>query len=239
MRLNKFLSHAGVCSRRKADEFIKQGRVKINSCVVKELGTKVDPFKDKIEVDGKLITPYIKFVYIALNKPTRVISSVFDPQGRRTVIDLVPKTFRNKAIVPVGRLDFMSEGLILLTNDKELIHKLTHPRHHIPKIYMVSVKGDVTEDKLDIMRKGMVLRDSTKLAPVKVKIKNRKGREFLLEMVLVQGINRQIRRMCHDLDLSILKLERISIGPISLGELKPGSYRHLSNREIKALKKIL
>ena len=238
MRLNKFLAHAGICSRRKADELIKQGRVKVNSKVVQTLGIKIDPNKDKVEVDDKVVVLTNSYIYLVLNKPVEVITSLRDPQGRKTIMDFIPSSIKSKGVVPVGRLDYMSEGLVLLTNDKELVHKLTHPRHHVPKSYIVKVKGSITEKKLKIIREGMVLNDGTVLAPVKVDVLNSNKKIHTFKMTLFQGINRQIRRMCKDLDLVVLKLLRISIGPIKLKNLKPGKYRILSDDEVKELLRI-
>ncbi len=238
MRLNKFLAHAGICSRRKADELIKQGRVKVNSKVVQTLGIKIDPNKDKVEVDDKVVVLTNSYIYLVLNKPVEVITSLRDPQGRKTIMDFIPSSIKSKGVVPVGRLDYMSEGLVLLTNDKDLVHKLTHPRHHVPKSYIVKVKGSITEKKLKIIREGMVLNDGTVLAPVKVDVLNSNKNIHTLKMTLFQGINRQIRRMCKDLDLVVLKLLRISIGPIKLKNLKPGKYRILSDDEVKELLRI-
>ncbi len=238
MRLNKFLAHAGICSRRKADELIKQGRVKVNSKIVQTLGVKIDPDKDRVEVDNKVVVLSNSHIYIVLNKPVEVITSLRDPQGRKTIMDFIPLSMKSKGVVPVGRLDYMSEGLVLLTNDKELVHKLTHPKHHVPKSYIVKVKGSVTEEKLRIIREGMVLKDGTVLAPVEVDLLKSDKKIHILKMTLFQGINRQIRRMCKDLDLIILKLLRISIGPIKLGNLKTGKYRLLSEDEVKKLKEV-
>ncbi len=236
MRLNKFLAHAGICSRRKADELIKQGKVKVNSKVVQTLGIKIDPSKDKVEVDNKVIVLTDSYIYLILNKPVEVITSLRDPQGRKTIMDFIPSSIKSKGVVPVGRLDYMSEGLVLLTNDKELVHKLTHPRHHVPKSYIVKVKGTITKKKLKIIREGMVLKDGTVLAPVEIDLLNSNKKIHTLKMTLFQGINRQIRRMCKDLDLVVLKLLRISIGPIKLKNLEPGKYRLLSEDEVEKLK---
>ncbi|WP_457571020.1 pseudouridine synthase [Desulfovulcanus sp.] len=240
IRLNKFLALAGVCSRRKADELIAQGQVQINGQVITELGKKIDPARDKVTVAGKTISPdqvlNKKFTYVLVNKPIQVVTTLKDPQGRKTIVSLLPNSLQKQRLFPVGRLDYYSQGLIILTNDGELALRMTHPRWEHPKTYQVLVRGKINPRKLDIMAKGMVLREGEKLAPVKVKIIWQKPNLALLQMTLIQGVNRQIRRMCRDLDLTVLKLERTRQGPISLGSLKPGQWRHLHPKEIKALR---
>ena len=238
VRLNKFLAAAGVCSRRKADRLISSGRVFVSGSRITELGSKIDPRKDRVEIEGlgPVDDSYSPPVYIMLNKPVRVISSVHDPQKRKTVMDFLPQQIRDARVYPVGRLDYFSQGLILLTNDGELAHKLTHPGFEHPKTYHLDIREQVGENILDEMRSGMVLEEGKKLAPVEVK-KIFTGREKTrLEMNLIQGINRQIRRMCRDAGLTILKLERVAHSGVNLGDLAPGKWRHLSPEEIKILK---
>ena len=241
IRLNKFLAQAGVCSRRKADELITRGEVQINGQDVTKLGQKIDPARDKVTVAGKTISPdqvlKKKFTYVLVNKPIEVITTLKDPQGRKTIISLLPETLQKQRLFPVGRLDYYSQGLIILTNDGELALRMTHPRWEHPKTYQVLVRGKINPRKLDIMARGMVLREGEKLAPVKVKIIWQKPELTLLQMTLIQGVNRQIRRMCRDLDLTVLKLERTRQGPINLGSLKPGQWRYLLPKEIGALRK--
>ncbi len=241
LRLNKALSVAGFCSRRKADELIKQGKIEINEKLVTEPGIKVAPSTDKVKVQGKkvnIFTPAEKdYTYILLNKPIQVISSSQDPQGRETVLDILPAALRQQKLVPVGRLDYMSEGLLLLSNDGEFINKVTHPGFEIPKKYLVRIKGEVDNKKTGQLQNGMTLQDGEKLAPVEVrKLKKEKNNTFLLELVLHQGKNRQIRRMCRDLDLTILKLQRTKQGPIELAWLRPGEFRYLREKEVNELK---
>lgn len=239
VRINKALAMAGVCSRRAADELVAQGLVAVNGQTVTEAGTKVDPARDRITVRGEAVgldeSGPEALVYVLLNKPTQVVTTASDPQGRKTVLDLLPGEFSGVRLFPVGRLDFFSQGLILLTNDGELANRLTHPRWHLPKVYRVTVRGDVSDRALDIMRGGMTLAEGEKLAPVEVTVAKRQAGTVQLEMTLIQGLNRQIRRMCRDLRLTVLRLERVAQGPVSLGKLREGQARALSSDEVAAL----
>jgi 23S rRNA pseudouridine2605 synthase len=239
IRLNKALAQAGVCSRRAADELIAAGRVSVNGTVVRELGTRVDPDKDSLTVDGAPVNlrqgdeaP----LYLVLNKPVHVVTTASDPAGRRTVLDLLPDAIRSRRPFPVGRLDYMSEGLLLLTTDGELAHRMAHPRYHLEKIYRVEFRGAVTQQMVETMEQGMLLSDGTRLAPVKVRREHSGGERTTLELTLRQGINRQIRRMAEDLGLTILKIMRIAQGPVRLGMLPIGSSRELTSKEIQELK---
>ena len=239
LRLNKALASAGVCSRRKADELIQSGSVTVNGLIITEMGMRVTPGQDKVRVDGREIAlcpepaeqPHH---YVLLHKPIQVMSTAHDPEGRTTVLDLLPASLRQHRLYPVGRLDYFSEGLLLLTDDGELTNRLTHPRYHLPKVYEVTVREQPGRDQLDRMRRGMRLKEGEKLAPVKVEISSDSPNTFML--TLHQGINRQIRRMCRDLGLTILTLRRVQIGPLFLGTLGKGECRHLQPRELAALK---
>ncbi|MFP4168312.1 MAG: pseudouridine synthase [Desulfonatronovibrionaceae bacterium] len=238
IRLNKFLAAAGVCSRRRADGLIASGRVFVSGHRVTELGCKVDPEKDKVEVEGVgLVSVAGRPLYIMLNKPVRVISSVSDPQNRKTVVDFLPREIRTQRIYPIGRLDYYSQGLILLTNDGDLAHKLTHPGFEHPKTYEIKIREKVSKEALDRMRLGMTLREGDRLAPAQVKRIPGKEQSTRLEMTITQGVNRQIRRMCRDEGLTILRLERTAHSGIVLGDLPPGKWRHLSPEEVNGLKK--
>ncbi len=239
LRLNKALALAGVCSRRKADELIFAGKVRINGDIVEEPGRQIDILTDKVEFQGKSLTfdSQEDHLYLMLHKPIRTVSTVFDPQGRSTVMEFIPEEYRTRRVVPVGRLDFFSEGLLLFTTDGDLHQRLTHPKHHLPKLYEVKVRGEVTNAKLAIIRNGMKLAEGERLAPVPVSIMRRDKSCVWLSMRLIQGINRQIRRMCRDLDLTILRLQRVSLGPIKLAELPAGECRKLREEEVSALKK--
>lgn len=237
LRLNKAIAQAGLASRRAADAMIQEGRVTVNGVVVTEPGTRIDPAADAVAVDDiPLSKPATQgHTYLLCNKPVRVVSTARDPQGRQTVIDLLPPKFAASRLYPVGRLDYFSEGLLLLTDDGEMTLRLTHPRYHLPKTYRVTVREEPSRAMLETMRRGMTLAEGEKLAPISVKLLD--GRGFVLEMVLNQGINRQIRRMCRDLGLTILRLIRTAIGPLHLGDLAPGAVRELSPNELTALKK--
>ena len=242
-RINKFLAQAGVCSRRKADEYIAAGRIRINGRVVTELGTRVDPGQDEIEVDGTLLShpdtadSKDQHTYILVHKPVQVVTTANDPQGRKTVLDLLPASDQSRRVFPVGRLDFMSEGVLLLTSDGELTNRLTHPRWEVEKVYSVTVRGTVAKWQIQQMRAGMFLKEGERLAPVGVQQTAYAAESTQLEMTLHQGLNRQIRRMCRDLGLTILRLQRIQHGPLALGNLAPGQWRALNDMEITALRK--
>ena len=240
MRLNKAIAASGLCSRRKADELIAQGRVSVNGQPVQDMGRQIDPQADRICVDGRLLSPgrsaQSGHVYILLHKPVQVVSTASDPQARTTVMDLLPPPYRQRRPVPAGRLDYFSEGLLILTTDGELVYRLTHPKWHVTKLYKVLVRGQVTEAKLLRMQQGMHLAEGEHLAPVQVTAGQAENDTTWLSMTLIQGINRQIRRMCRDLDLTILKLIRVQEGPISLGNLPAGHMRVLSAEEVFSLR---
>lgn len=235
VRLNKAIAASGLCSRRKADEFILAGRVVVNGVPEVNPGRQVQPH-DAIAVDGRLLTGAQNFCYLMLYKPVQVVCTVSDPEGRPTVMDYLPQDVRKLRLYPVGRLDYFSEGLLLLTNDGQLAQRLTHPRHHQPKVYEVLVRGAVPGAALTAMRRGMTLAEGEKIMPVEVDVRPLDN-GTLMRMVLHQGINRQIRRMCRDFGLTILRLKRVAQGPLELGRLTPGSARHLTTAEVAALKK--
>ena len=237
LRLNKTLAHAGIASRRAADAMIQEGRVSVNGKAVIEPGNRINPETDIVTVDGKPLSlgDRTEYTYLLCNKPVQVVATVKDPQGRKTIMDLLPAPFNKLRLYPVGRLDYFSEGLLLLTNDGEMTLRLTHPRYHLPKTYHVTVREKPTNAMLETMRHGMTLAEGEKLAPVQVTLLS--GEKFALEMVLNQGINRQIRRMCRDLGLTVLRLVRLSTGPLSLGNLAPGAMRELTPQELVSIKK--
>jgi len=244
IRLNKALADAGVCSRRKADEYIFSGAVRVNGQVADNPGIRVMP-GDRISLNGRPVVlreQESKTCWLLLHKPVQVVSTARDPEGRETVLDLVPEPWCHKRLYPVGRLDYFSEGLLLLTDDGELAHRLTHPRWHLPKVYHVLVRPEGGEETVNAalarFRRGMTLSEGDRLAPVEVRIlptQSRRG--ILLEMVLHQGLNRQIRRMCRDVDFTVLRLKRVQEGPVELGGLAPGMVRPLSSAEIAALRR--
>lgn len=239
IRLNKALAHAGYCSRRAADELIAAGKVQVNGKQA-EAGQQVS-LTDQIKVEGKPVKLNINepYRYIMLHKPVHVVSTAKDPQNRQTVLDILPENLRYSRVYPVGRLDYFSEGLLLLTDDGELTFRLTHPGWHIPRVYEVKVRGVVEEAKLQTMRAGMTLQEGEKLAPVEVEVEAVERGDSVLKLILHQGINRQIRRMCRDLDLTILYLRRVEIGPLKLGALPLGEARRLTEQEINLLYKAL
>ncbi len=232
-RLHKVLAHAGVESRRAAEEMILAGRVAVNGRVVTVLGTKVDPEHDSITVDGKPIPKRIKHTYLMLNKPAGYITTVSDPERRPTVMDLVP---HNSRIYPVGRLDANSEGLILMTNDGEFANLLSHPRYSYEKEYHVAIPGTVKEEDLRALREGVVI-DGRRTAPAQVRVLSSDGRATWLSMTIHEGRKRQIRRMLHALGYGVERLMRMRIGPLWLGSLPRGAYRYLTPAEIGMLKR--
>jgi 23S rRNA pseudouridine2605 synthase/16S rRNA pseudouridine516 synthase len=240
-RLQKVLSELGVASRREAEEMIRRSRVRING-VLAQIGQKVDPEKDKITVDDQPIVAHHRppLVYVLLNKPLGVVSTCHDPQGRTTVLDLLPQQLRKgTGIHPVGRLDAYSSGALILTNDGELTYRLTHPRHSIPKTYQAVVKGHPSKAVLDKWRRGVML-DGKITRPAEVSLLERFADNSRLEIVLKEGRNRQIRRVAEQLGYPIVQLHRIAIGSIHLQtsntpRLKEGQYRVLQDAEIRCL----
>lgn len=233
IRLNKYIASTGQCSRRAADELIAAGRVRLNGHPA-QAGDRVFP-EDTVSVDGRPIREESDQVCLMLHKPVQVVSTAFDPQGRKTVLDYVPKRFRHLRLYPVGRLDYFSEGLLLLTNDGALAQRLTHPSHNQSKVYKVLVRGHVRDDQLKILRSGMRLAEGDVTAPCEVRAEERRG-ETILTFTLHQGLNRQIRRMCRDVDLTILRLRRVAEGTLALGSLGPGEVRELTAAEVRSLK---
>ncbi len=232
-RIQKILSEMGITSRRKAEELIIEGRVTVNGQTA-TLGMKADPVKDHIKVDGKLLTRPEPKVYIILNKPQNVITSLHDPEGRPTVKDFLKGV--KYRVYPVGRLDYDSEGLLLLTNDGDFAHAMLHPSKKIFKTYHVKVKGAPEDEKIDILKTGVKLGDGT-TAPAKVKkIKTTENNSWL-EITIHEGRKRQIRRMLEKVGHPVLKLKRIRINGIELGKLESGEYRYLKLKEIDNIKK--
>lgn len=232
-RLQKYLANAGVASRRKCEEIILAGRVKVNGKVVRELGTQITPGKDKVQVDGLKLETQPKKIYIMLNKPRGYVSTVTDDRGRKTVMDLIKGV--KERVYPVGRLDYDSEGLLLLTNDGELTNALTHPKHQVSKTYKVRVKGVPTVDKLEKLAKGIELEDGI-TAPAKVLLTHVLNGNGLLEITIYEGKNRQVRRMCEHIGHPVLRLVRTHIGPLELRKLGSGEYREISKFELTSIK---
>ena len=234
-RLQKVMAHAGVASRRKSEEIIAEGRVKVNGVVVTEMGTKVDPAQDTIEVDGEEIEKETK-TYLKLHKPRDYVTTVNDPQGRQTVMDLIHGI--DKRIYPVGRLDLDSSGLLLLTNDGDLTNKITHPSHELDKEYMVVVNGELSQKELNRFKNSIQLEEG-KTSPAKIEMVNQDPKNTTYKVTIHEGMNRQIRRMFDQLGYQVVSLIRVRIGNISLGSLKPGEYRKLSRKELQDLLRLL
>lgn len=234
VRLNKAIAATGHCSRRKADELILAGRVRVDGQPESNPARHVLPF-ESIMVDGRILSAPQAFTYLMLNKPVQVVCTVSDPEGRPTVLDCLPQEFKGLRLYPVGRLDYFSEGMLLLTNDGQLAQRLTHPRHHQPKTYEVLVRGSVPEEALKTMRRGMRLAEGETLLPVDVTAQPAGGNTSM-QMVLRQGFNRQIRRMCRDLGLTVLRLCRVAQGALRLGNLASGKVRPLTDAEIAKLR---
>lgn len=231
-RLQKILARAGIASRRKAEELILQGRVLVNRQVVRQLGTKADPERDRIELDGEVITPNGPRVYILLNKPKGYISAVSDPLGRPVVSELV-KGVKLK-VFPVGRLDYDAEGVLLMTNDGVLTNKLIHPRYGIPKTYLVKVRGVPDEKDLARLRDGVYLEDG-KTLPARVKLIRTMGKNPWVSLTITEGRNRQVKRMCQAIGHPVMKLKRVEFAGIKLGDLRPGDFRMLTRNEVERL----
>jgi|DewCreStandDraft_4_1066084.scaffolds.fasta_scaffold03850_4 pseudouridine synthase len=232
-RLQKVLATCGCGSRRECERFIADGRVAVNGVVVTELGTRADPERDRITLDGRPVQPP-PLRYIALYKPRGVASTRRDPHAKRTVMDLLPPDLQH--LYPVGRLDVPSEGLVLLTNDGDLANRLTHPRYGVPKVYRVTVSGIVTNAEVEMMRRGMDLEDGRTLpAGVVVDARDLKEDRTRLEVVLTEGRKRIIRRMFEALGHETLRLKRMAIGPVTLRGLRPGEWRELTPEELAML----
>ncbi len=234
IRIQKIIADSGLCSRRKAEELIGQGRVTVNGhrC---SIGDKADPERDKIVVDDKpLAAPVKEKRYIMLNKPRGYITTMSDEQGRRTAVELLDGV--EERVVPVGRLDRNSEGLLLFTNDGELANEITHPSRHVSKTYRVTINGRVSEEQLMRLSSGVVLDDGKKTLPCTVEVLTEEQNRTVLRIVIKQGLNRQIRRMCAAVGLDIGRLKRVAIGGVKLGVLKPGEWRDLTKEELRMLR---
>ena len=233
-RLQKILSQAGVASRRQAEQIIVEGRVTVNGAVVTELGSKADLATDHIKVDGRLIHAPKRQVYVALNKPNNTVTTVSDPQGRTTVMELL-RGLRER-VYPVGRLDYHSEGLLLLTNDGELANGITSAGSHIPKTYLVKANGTLSSDQEEHFRRGVPI-SGRRTRPAGLKIA-REAENPWYEVTLHEGRNQQIRLMFKHFGLLVEKLRRVRIGPVELGPLKPGQFRYLTDEEVRRLKRM-
>ena len=233
-RIQKILAKAGIASRREAERMILEGRVVVNGAVIDALGFKADPARDHIKVDGKRIPHFESRIVLLLNKPRGYLSTVKDPQGRATVMDLLTKV--RGRIYPVGRLDFDAEGLLILTNDGDLAHLLSHPRFSIPRTYLAKVSGVPDDKTLNRLKKGVSLEDGQARA-VSVLILRQGEKNSWVRVVVTQGRNHLVKRMFMAIGHPVLKLKRVGFGPIHLGTLPPGKVRYLTPEEIEKLKK--
>ena len=233
VRLQKFMAEHGVASRRKSEELIAAGKVKVNGHIA-QIGDKINPYKDLVTVRGEKITHIKKrkMIYIMLHKPRGYVTTVSDERGRKTVMDLIPDI--KERVYPVGRLDKDSEGLLLLTNDGVFTNCMTHPSHEYAKVYRVTVRPAVNDVVLNNLRSGIEL-DGKKTAPAEVTVLSEEENRVVLEFILREGRNREIRRMCESQGLEVARLKRTAIGSLKLGMLAQGKYRELSEQEVKKL----
>ncbi len=233
-RLQKYLANCGIASRRKCEELILQGKVSVNGKVVTELGTKINPQKDKIEFNGKTVKNEENKIYILLNKPIGYVTTVKEQFGRDKVTDLVKVKER---LVPVGRLDMYTSGAIILTNDGDFVYKVTHPKNEVTKTYTVTLKGQVSNEEIEKLRSGVILDDGFITSPAKVKkiMEDKESNKTRLEIVIHEGKNREVRRMCEAIDKKVLALHRSKIGKITLEGLTIGKWRHLTENEVNSL----
>ncbi|SNB46040.1 pseudouridine synthase [Geobacter sp. DSM 9736] len=231
-RLQKILSQAGIASRRQAEALITAGRVRVNGAVVTELGAKADPVTDTITCDGKPVKPIGRKVYVLLYKPPGYMTTLKDPAGRPIVTDLLKGV--GERVYPVGRLDYNTEGLLLLTNDGAWANSLAHPRHEVEKEYLVRIQGLPSADQIRQLEEGVVL-DDGKTAPSKVRQLNSSQKNSWFSITIHEGRYRQVRRMCETVGLSVVRLKRIRYGSLDLGDLRPGQYRLLSPGEAEQM----
>ncbi|MDI7247288.1 MAG: pseudouridine synthase [Bacillota bacterium] len=234
-RLQKVLAEAGVASRRRSADIIRDGRVQVDGVVVREPGARVDPVHVEIRVDGKPITVDDEKAYVLLNKPAGYLCTARDPQGRPTVLDLVPCAGRR--LFPVGRLDFDTEGILLLTNDGDAAYALTHPRFEVPKTYMARVEGTPGERALEALRRGVRLGDVV-TAPAKVEVIGGDDESALLTLEIHEGRKREVRNMLRAVGHPVIHLKRVRLGRLVLGDLAPGSWRHLSREEVRWVRRL-
>ena len=233
VRLQKYLANCGIASRRKAEELITSGKISVNGEVIAELGTKINPSKDKVVYNGKEVKVEEEHVYILLNKPIGYVTTAKDQFGRDSVMDLVKVKER---VVPVGRLDMYTSGALILTNDGDFVYQVTHPKHEIEKTYTVTIKGIVTDKEVERLRKGIRIDDYiTKEAKVKILKKEKKKNQSRLEITIHEGKNRQVRKMCEAIGHKVLALHRSKIAGIGVKDLSLGKWRYLSKEEVNKI----
>ena len=237
VRLQKYMAMCGATSRRGAEEMIEMGRVTVNGKKITEQGVKVEIGADVVKLDGKVIKPSGKMFYIMLNKPTGYVSTVNDQFDRPTVLDLVATEITER-IFPVGRLDYDTEGLLLLTNDGDFTYKVTHPKHNIDKTYIAVLKGGITIKGLQQLRRGVRLDDGFVTSPAEVEMLDAENGHTTVKITIHEGKNRQVRRMFEAVGSKVCELQRISIGTVELGNLPLGRWRHLTSHEVNYLKNL-
>ena len=238
-RLARFLAHAGIASRRHAEELIASGRVQVNGIPATTLGTRINPQRDEVRVDGKPVRSAIQKIYVLLHKPTGYVTTTTDPHGRPIVLDLLPPDLRRQRVYPVGRLDIDTSGLLLLTNDGDFALRLTHPRYSTEKHYTALVQGCPPERALNGLRKGVEITEDAgrtyKTAPAQVRLRRREGEICWLSLTIHEGRKRQVRRMLAAVGYPVLQLRRVGIGPLKLGNLPEGKWRYLTDEEVRSL----
>ena len=233
MRINRYLASCGLCSRRKAEEYIRDGKVKVNGVLTTNLATEIDE-NDEVLVNDMPVKLQNKFEYYMLNKPQGYVSTAEDDRDRKTVVELVKTKSR---IYPVGRLDFDSEGLLLLTNDGDLTNKLTHPKHNISKTYLVNINSTITNNEIEKLKNGVVI-DGYKLHECEIKVLETSEKQTKMKITIFEGRNREIRKMFENINKRVVFLKRIKIADLELGNLKRGEYRALTQKEISYLKNL-
>lgn len=236
IRLQKYLANAGIASRRKAEELILAGKVTVNDKVVTELGTKVDETADKVVYNGKLIKAEQNFVYVMLHKPEGYVSTVKDQFDRPTILDLVKNV--KERIFPVGRLDYDTSGMLILTNDGDLTYKMTHPKHDIKKIYEAKLFGTPSNNDINQFRWGITI-EGKKTKPAVIEIISTQDRFSIVRITITEGRNRQVRKMCEAIKHPVASLKRIGMDDLFLGDLPKGQFRYLTQKEIESLKRIV
>lgn len=237
MRINKFLAECGIASRRNCETLVTAGRVKVNGKTVTMLATDVDPEFDLVSVDEKPVKPIARHLYLALNKPKGYVCTTNDEFGRKTVMDFFEGKYPGKRIFPVGRLDYDTEGLLILTTDGDLSNRLMHPRNEIPKTYVAKIEGEIAESDLNKLRQGVIL-DGVKTKKCKVRLLGTENNVSRVEVVITEGRNRQVRRMFECINRDVIFLKRTAIGDIKLGGLYRGNFRELKENEIEYLKNV-
>ncbi len=235
IRLQKFLADAGVASRRKAEELILEGKVSVNGQTVDQLGAKVDTERDEVFFEGRRVIPVTVFHYYMLHKPEGYVTTVKDQFGRPTVMDLLKDV--KERVVPVGRLDYDTSGLLLLTNDGDLVYRLTHPKHQVKKIYLAKVFGKPDQRAITLFRHGVTI-DGRKTEPAQLELLEELGKYTICRITITEGRNRQVRKMCEAVKHPVATLKRVATGELDLGDLPRGKYRALTEKEIAYLKSL-